>query len=150
MVVNMPGSVVAKGMRVGIISDTHGLMRPEAIAALRGSDLIVHAGDIGRLEVLEQLRDLAPTHAVRGNIDIQPWARKLPDTAVVRAGVNVSSCSMTSRNWTLILSVQGMAPSCSVIRIAPRRRAGTACCSSILEVPARAGSLCRSRWRGFK
>ena len=86
MVVNMPGSVIANGMHVGIISDTHGLIRPEAIAALRGSDLIVHAGDIGRLEVLEQLRDLAPTHAVRGNIDIQPWARKLPDTAVVRAG----------------------------------------------------------------
>ena len=49
MVVNMPGSVVGNGMRIGIISDTHGLIRPEAIAALRGSDLIVHAGDIGRL-----------------------------------------------------------------------------------------------------
>jgi putative phosphoesterase len=73
-------------MRVGVISDTHGLLRPEAIGALRDSDLIVHAGDIGRLDVLEQLRELAPTHAVRGNIDIQPWARKLPDTAVVRAG----------------------------------------------------------------
>jgi predicted phosphodiesterase len=57
-------SVVAPfEMRVGVISDTHGLLRPEAIAALRGSDLIVHAGDIGRLDVLEQLRDLAPTHA---------------------------------------------------------------------------------------
>jgi len=73
-------------MRVGVISDTHGLLRREAVAALRGSDLIVHAGDIGRLDVLEQLRDLAPTHAVRGNIDIQPWARKLPDMAVVHAG----------------------------------------------------------------
>ena len=73
-------------MRVGVISDTHGLLRPEAIAALRGSDLIVHAGDIGRRDVLEQLRDLAPTHAVRGNIDVQPWARKLAVAAVVRAG----------------------------------------------------------------
>ena len=73
-------------MRVGVISDTHGLLRPEAIAALKGSDLIVHAGDIGRLDLLEHLRDLAPTHAVRGNIDVQPWARKLPDTAVVSAG----------------------------------------------------------------
>lgn len=86
MAMNMPGSTVANGMRVGVISDTHGLLRSEAIVALRGSDLILHAGDIGRLEVLERLRDLAPTHAVRGNIDIQPWARKLPDTAVVRAG----------------------------------------------------------------
>ena len=73
-------------MLVGVISDTHGLLRPEAIAALSGSDLIVHAGDIGRREVIERLRDLAPTYAVRGNIDIQPWARKLPVTAVVRAG----------------------------------------------------------------
>jgi len=61
-------------MRVGVISDTHGLLRPEAIAALRGSDLIVHAGDIERRDVLEQLRDLAPTYAVRGNIDVQPVA----------------------------------------------------------------------------
>ena len=82
----MRGKAIANRVRVGIISDTHGLLRPEAIAALRGSELIVHAGDVGRFEVLEQLRDLAPTHAVRGNIDIQPWARKLPDTAVVRAG----------------------------------------------------------------
>jgi putative phosphoesterase len=73
-------------MRIGVISDTHGLLRPEAIAALRGSDLIVHAGDIGRWDVIEQLQNLAPTHAVRGNIDIQPWARKLPVTAMVRAG----------------------------------------------------------------
>ena len=73
-------------MRVGVISDTHRLLRPEAIAALRGSDLIVHAGDIGRRDVLEQLRDLAPTCAVRGNIDVQPWARKLAVAGVVRAG----------------------------------------------------------------
>jgi len=73
-------------MRVGVISDTHGLLRPEAIGALRGSDLIVHAGDIGRPDVLEQLRNLAPTHAVRGNIDIAPWSRELPVTVVVHAG----------------------------------------------------------------
>src|SRR4030095_7855206 len=73
-------------MRVGVISDTHGLLRPEAIAALKGSDLIVHAGDVGRREVIEQLQDLAPTYAVRGNIDVQPWARKLPETETVNAG----------------------------------------------------------------
>lgn len=73
-------------MRVGVISDTHGLLRPEAISALIGTDFIIHAGDVGRREVLEQLRDLAPTHAVRGNIDVQPWSRKLPASAVVRAG----------------------------------------------------------------
>ena len=73
-------------MLVGIISDTHGLMRTEAMAALRGSDLIIHAGDVGRPEIIEQLTAIAPTHAVRGNVDTQSWARALPDTRVVEAG----------------------------------------------------------------
>ena len=71
---------------VGVISDTHGLLRPEAVAALRGSHLIVHAGDVGGPDVLDQLRTLAPTYAVRGNIDTQAWAAKLPATAVVEVG----------------------------------------------------------------
>lgn len=66
--------------RVGLISDTHGLLRPEAIAALRGSDLIIHAGDVGAPEVLEQLRALAPVTAVRGNNDHGPWATRLPSS----------------------------------------------------------------------
>jgi uncharacterized protein len=57
-------------MRIGIISDTHGLLRPEAIAQLAGSDHIIHAGDIGAPEVIEGLREIAPTTAVRGNIDV--------------------------------------------------------------------------------
>jgi putative phosphoesterase len=73
-------------MLVGIISDTHGLMRPEAITALHGSDLIIHAGDVGKTEVIDQLNAIAPTHAVRGNVDTQSWARTLPDTRVVEAG----------------------------------------------------------------
>jgi putative phosphoesterase len=71
---------------VGIISDTHGLLRAEAIAALRGSQLIVHAGDIGKQEVLDQLRALAPTSAVRGNVDTQGWAATLPTTDAVEVG----------------------------------------------------------------
>jgi putative phosphoesterase len=71
---------------VGVISDTHGLLRPEAVAALRGSHLIVHAGDIGRPEVLDALAALAPTHAVRGNVDTADWARKLPATLAVEVG----------------------------------------------------------------
>jgi hypothetical protein len=71
---------------VGVISDTHGLLRPEALAALRGSHVIIHAGDVGRLEVLDALRTLAPTHAVRGNVDTQAWAAKLPMTEVVEVG----------------------------------------------------------------
>ena len=66
---------------IGVISDTHGLLRTEALAALRGCDAIVHAGDIGKPEVLEQLAALAPLTAIRGNVDT--WAAGLPDTAVL-------------------------------------------------------------------
>jgi putative phosphoesterase len=62
----------------GVISDTHGLMRPAALAALKGADLIIHAGDIGKPEVLASLREIAPTHVVRGNIDTQSWSAHLP------------------------------------------------------------------------
>jgi putative phosphoesterase len=68
-------------MRVGLISDTHGLLRPEAVKFLRGSDLILHAGDIGRESVLDALAELAPVTAVRGNNDHGNWASALPDVA---------------------------------------------------------------------
>jgi putative phosphoesterase len=71
---------------VGIISDTHGLLRPEAVRALDGSEMIIHAGDVGSPEILERLAEIAPVTAVRGNIDKDPWAQRLPLTAVVEAG----------------------------------------------------------------
>ena len=71
---------------IGVISDTHGLIRPQAVAALAGSDLIIHAGDVGKPEVLERLGELAPTFGVRGNIDIDSWAARLPLTQRVEAG----------------------------------------------------------------
>lgn len=74
------------GRIVGVISDTHGLVRPEAVSELRGSELIVHAGDIGRPEVLDELRKIAPVVAVRGNTDRGTWAEALPATAVLEAG----------------------------------------------------------------
>lgn len=72
-------------MRIGLISDTHGLLRPEALTALEGSDLILHAGDVGKAEILERLRAIAPVVAVRGNIDTGDWASQLPMTAVAEA-----------------------------------------------------------------
>ena len=72
--------------RIGLISDTHGLLRPRALDVLRGSDLIIHAGDVGKPEILDSLRALAPVVAVRGNVDKEDWARTLPETAVVEAG----------------------------------------------------------------
>ena len=71
---------------VGLISDTHGLLRPEALAALAGAELIVHAGDVGKPEILDALRAIAPVVAVRGNVDLGAWAKTLPKTAVAQAG----------------------------------------------------------------
>jgi hypothetical protein len=65
-------------MIIGVISDTHGLLRPEAVEALKGSEMILHAGDVGKPEILEALRAIAPVMAVRGNVDRGPWAQKLP------------------------------------------------------------------------
>ncbi len=71
---------------IGVISDTHGLIRPEAVQALRGVDLIIHAGDIGKAEVIEALCSIAPVVAIRGNNDKGRWARKFLETAVVEVG----------------------------------------------------------------
>ncbi|MFC0250521.1 metallophosphoesterase family protein [Massilia consociata] len=73
-------------MRVGLISDTHGLLRPEALAFLRGSDHIIHAGDIVGPEILPPLEAIAPLTVVRGNNDRGAWAGALPETAVLRIG----------------------------------------------------------------
>jgi putative phosphoesterase len=72
--------------RVGLISDTHGLLRPEALAFLRGSDFIVHAGDIGDAAILRELQALAPVTAVRGNNDKGRWAEDVAETQVLRIG----------------------------------------------------------------
>jgi uncharacterized protein len=71
---------------VGVISDTHGLLRPEAVDALRGVELILHAGDVGKPEVLDELRRLAPTFVVRGNVDHGDWASQLPVSKIVEVG----------------------------------------------------------------
>jgi len=73
-------------LRVGLISDTHGLLRPEARAFLVGCDYIVHGGDIGSAEILDDLAVIAPLIAVRGNNDTEPWAARLPGTELIRVG----------------------------------------------------------------
>jgi len=77
----MPGDVA-----VGVISDTHGLLRPDALKKLRGVDAIVHAGDVGDPEILTPLRQIAPLTAVRGNIDTAAWCKVLPETEVLELG----------------------------------------------------------------
>src|SRR6266700_2824340 len=75
---------------IGVISDTHGLLRPEALAELQGSNLIVHAGDIGDPAILDKLNEIAPVTAVRGNVDKGVWAQKIPQTNVLEVeGVSI-------------------------------------------------------------
>jgi putative phosphoesterase len=75
---------------VGVISDTHGLLRPEALTALRGSDFIIHAGDIGDPAILQRLGEIAPVTAVRGNVDQEAWTRSIPMTDVLEVnGVSI-------------------------------------------------------------
>lgn len=77
---------MASTMKIGIISDTHGLLRPEAVERLAGVDHIIHAGDIGRPDVIADLRRIAPVTAVRGNVDSGEWAAAYPQTELVKLG----------------------------------------------------------------
>jgi uncharacterized protein len=77
---------VTEAFKVGVISDTHGLLRPEALDRVSGVDAIVHAGDIGDPAILTRLRELAPVTAVRGNIDTSSWSKELPETDVLEIG----------------------------------------------------------------
>ena len=71
---------------IGLISDTHSVIRPQALAALKGVDLIIHAGDIGKPEVLQALETIAPLVAIKGNIDKDGWAKSLPETKALKIG----------------------------------------------------------------
>jgi len=71
---------------IGVISDTHGLLRPEALAALQGSDRIIHAGDIGDPTILDRLAEIAPVTAVRGNVDREAWAKSIAETELLDLG----------------------------------------------------------------
>jgi uncharacterized protein len=75
-----------KIITIGVISDTHGLLRPEAVKPLEGSDFIIHAGDVGDPAILTELKRIAPVTAVRGNIDTEAWAKKLPEAATLELG----------------------------------------------------------------
>ena len=77
-------------MIIGVISDTHGLLRPEAVELLQGSEHIIHAGDIGSPEIVPALEKIAPVTAIRGNVDTQPWARRFAEIEVVElAGTHI-------------------------------------------------------------
>jgi putative phosphoesterase len=79
-------SITTPSITIGVISDTHGLLRPEALEALRGSQHIVHAGDVGSPEIIDQLAAISPVTAIRGNVDKGEWCRRLPETHVLELG----------------------------------------------------------------
>lgn len=79
-------SDVSTSINIGVISDTHGLLRPQALEALHGSDFIIHAGDIGGPEILKSLETIAPVTAIRGNVDHDAWSRDIPETNVLAVG----------------------------------------------------------------
>jgi len=81
-----PAMTGSRARALGVIADTHGLLRPEAVVALQGVDAIVHAGDIGASDVLDRLGEIAPVTAVRGNNDRGAWAERLPSTEVLEIG----------------------------------------------------------------
>lgn len=83
-----PATKLGANATIGVISDTHGLLRPSAIEALHGSDLIVHAGDVGRAEILDRLRSIAPVIAIRGNVDGGGWADALAMSEVISFGAH--------------------------------------------------------------
>lgn len=110
----------------GLISDTHGLLRPEALAALNGVDHIIHAGDVGRASILDALRDIAPLTVVRGNVDGGAWAEALP--ADVR--VSLDNCNVYILHNLADLSIEPQAADIQVViyghthKPAVERRAG--------------------------
>jgi putative phosphoesterase len=112
-----------RAVRVGVISDTHGLLRPEAVRALRGSELILHAGDVGTPEVLDGLGALAKVVAIRGNNDRGSWARALPATEAVEIGSAVVylvhdlaelDLDPAAAGFAAVISGHSHRPSCSV------------------------------------
>ena len=105
---------------IGVISDTHGLLRPAAVEALQGAQQIIHAGDAGSLEVLGALRKIAPVTAVRGNVDDGDWARQLPLTAAIEAGgrtlyilhdVHELDCDPAASGFAAVISGHSHKPS---------------------------------------
>jgi putative phosphoesterase len=98
-------------MRVGLISDTHGLLRPEAVDALQGCAHILHAGDVGDPEILAALRDIAPLTAIRGNVDTGSWAKALPE----RAMLTLSGCPIYMLHDVKMLGLDSQAKEARVV-----------------------------------
>jgi putative phosphoesterase len=105
---------------IGLISDTHGLVRPQAVEALQGVDLIIHAGDVGKPEVLDALKAIGPLVAIKGNNDIGAWAKSLPDTQLLQTAdtklfvihnVKELDCDPAAEGYEVVISGHSHKPS---------------------------------------
>src|SRR5580698_4779406 len=136
--------------KIGLISDTHGLLREQVLTALRGSELIVHAGDVGDCDILTQLRKIAPVVAVRGNVDTEEWARReLPETAVAQA-FDVSIYVLHDVHaLDLDPAAAGFQSSSAATPTNTCRPKRPASCTSIPAAPARGVLRCRSPSRDW-
>jgi len=137
---------VASKLTVGVVSDTHGLVRPETLRALSGADVILHAGDVGGAQVLEALSRLAPVIAVRGNVDTDSFGRLLPERRRLDPG-GVPLLLLHDR------AALGADPGSEGIRVVvfghshrPWRSGGGACCGSTPAAAVPGASRCRCRW----
>jgi len=135
--------MVNRVKRIGLISDTHGLLRQEAVEALGGSEMVIHAGDVGKPEILEELRKIAPVVAVRGNVDTEPWAQTLPETAVVEAGAAMIYVLHDVKALDLDPAASVFRSSSAAIPTNRERPNAMACCTSIREAPDRGDFSCR-------
>lgn len=132
-------------MIIGVISDTHGLLRPEALEALQGSQRIIHAGDVGDPLILERLAEVAPVTAVRGNVDYGEWAKKLPETNVVEVeGVSIYVLHILDR-LDLQPEASGFAAVIYGHSMSPSRKSRMGCSISTQEAPVRSASHCQRR-----
>ena len=141
---------MASKLTVGVVSDTHGLVRPEAIEALRGSDVILHAGDIGGHHVLQELGELAPVIPVRGNVD-GGWARLLPERRTLDLG-GVAVLILHDRALVGLdpfLTEAGSGSWSSATRTSRSPRSGRASSGSTPAAPGRGASACRCRSAGW-
>jgi len=128
---------------IGVISDTHGVLRPEAVKALRGVDLIIHAGDVGRSDILDELRQIAPVFAVRGNTDYEAWAWTLPLTERVQADQHLIFVLHDVYQLGLTPRCMVSRPSSAVTRTSPPSRRNAACYTSIPQCRSATFSFAR-------
>ena len=137
-------------MLIGVISDTHGLLRPEALEALAGVEHIIHAGDIGSPDIVPRLAEIAPVTAIRGNVDTQAWAGELPEWEVVTLAGRTIYVIHDLGDLDLDPAAAGFEVVVSGHSHPPKIETSRASSTSTPGAPGRAGSGCRSRLRSHK